>query len=348
MDQDVDTFLTVVYCVCDDLYREWGAPMLRAKPGAKGKLSNSEMLALAALAQWEGHRCERCFLRYARTHWRAYFPGLTSQSAFNRRVRTLWAVLCRLGPALAAEVSRLLGQTPAYEVWDGVPVPLMRRCRGGRRRVFGEAAAGFGRGGADHDWYYGVHQWTAVTAQGAISGFVIGPAETAEYWLAEALLRWRADPTAAAPTAAELAPVLGPTHATGGARLGPTGLLGPRWGAGQPAAGPYLSDLGCAGRAWRAHWRATYGATVLTKADYRSLASEADQQAWTQWLCGLRQQAETAFNTLTDRLGITFPRARSTWAIWARLAAKVLAYNLLVYWNHLTGRPTFTYFNPLC
>lgn len=346
MELDVDTFLTTVYCVCDDLYRARVGPALAGRPGAKGKLSDSEVLTLVALAQWEGHRCESCFLAYARAHWRAYFPRLTSQSAFNRRARGLWAALCLLGPALAEEVGRLLGAPPAYEVWDGVPVPLMRRCRGGRRRLFG-AEAGFGRGGSDRDRYYGVHQLTAVTDQGAISGFVLGPADTSEYWLAEALLRWRADPRAPAPTAAELAPTLGPTHLPGGARRGPTGTLGPRWGAGAATAAPAIADLGLAGRAWRAHWAAAYGATVLTKADYAPVADPAARRAWTGWLCGRRQDAETVFRHLADRLGAAFPRARGLWGLWTRLAAKVLAFNLAVYVNHLFARPTFALFNPL-
>jgi hypothetical protein len=346
MDLDVDTFLTAVYCVCDDLYRELVAPALAGRPGAKGKLSDSEALALAALAQWEPHRCETCFLAYARAHWLGYFPALTSQSAFNRRVRNLWAAVCLLGPAIAGEVGRLLGEAPAYEVWDGVPVPLMRRCRGRRHRLFG-AEAGVGRGGSDREWYYGLRLLAAVTAQGTIGGFVLGPADTSEYWLAEALLRWRRDPGAPAPTAAELAPILGPRHSNGGARRGPTGPLGPRWGAGAPAPGTAVADLGFAGRAWRAHWRAAYGATVLTRADYRAIPDPAERRARTAWLCGLRQAAETAFSALTDLLGVKFPRARGPWGARTRLAAKVLAYNLAVYINHRFGRPTLALFNPM-
>jgi hypothetical protein len=346
MDLDVDTFLTTVYCVCDDLYRAEVAPQLGPRPGARPQWSDSEVLTLAALAQWQGQRCERCFLRYARTHWRAYFPRLTSQSAFNRRVRNLWGALSLLGPALARAVHQGLGQAPAYEVWDGVPIPLMRRCRGGRHRLFA-SEAGFGRGGSDQEWYYGMHQLTAVSPAGPITGFVVGPADTAEYWLAEALLRWRRVPTAPAPTAAELAPVLGPTHGAGGTRRGPTGPLGPRPGAGTPAPGPYICDLACTGHPWRAHWQDDYGAVVLTRADYRGVAAPLERMAWTRWLCGLRQTVETVFNALTDQLGAKFPRARTRWGVWTRLAAKVVAFNLGVYVNHLFHRPTLALFNPI-
>ena len=85
---------------------------------------------------------------------------------------------------------------------------------------------------------------------------------------------------------------------------------------------------------------------MLTKAEYAALdPSERAQR--TGWLCGLRQDVETVFNALTDQLGAKFPRARSKWGVWTRLAAKVAAYNLAVYINHLFGRPTFSLFNPL-
>jgi hypothetical protein len=345
MTLDVDTFLVTVYCVCDDLYQaQWAAP-LGSRRGAKPQVSDSEILALAVLAQWEPHRCESCFVRFVRAHWRRYFPRMLSQSAFTRRVHALWAALCQLGPAIAGETERLLGAAPAYEVWDGVPIPLMRRCRGRRHRSFGDEA-GFGRGGSDRDRYYGMHVLAAVTQGGVISGFVVGPADTSEYWLAEALLRWRADPLAPAPTADELAPLLGPRHCAGGGRRGPTGPLGPRLAAGHPPAGPYLADLGFSGRRWRAHWRQDYGAVVLTKAEYAPL-ERPERARRSGWLCGLRQAVETAFNALTDQLGAKFPRARSQWGVWTRLAAKVAAYNLAVYINHLFGRPTFSLFNPL-
>src|SRR5919201_703256 len=75
------------------------------------------------------------------------------------------------------------------------------------------------------------------------------------------------------PTAEDLAPALGPTHKAGGTRRGPTGPLGPRGAVGEASPDPYLGDLGFAGAAWQAHWRADYGARVLTKAPYAAPAA---------------------------------------------------------------------------
>lgn len=346
MDLDTDTLLTTVYCLIDDWYRANLADRFAGRPGAKGKLSDSEVLTLAALAQWHGHRCETCFLRYARSHWLSYFPRLTSQSAVNRRVRQLWAALALLGPALARQIQELSGMPAAYEVWDGVPLPLARHCRGIRRKLFTAGEANFGTGGSDKDWYYGVHALVTVSPAGPITGWVVAAADLSEYWLAEALLRWRQDPTAAVPTTAELARILGPSHKRGGQRVGPAGPVGPRWAAGAPAAA-ILGDRGFAGQGWRQHWQDDYGATVLTKAEYDRLTDPGERQAWRSWLSGLRQQAETAFSLLTDQLGATFPRARSTWGLWTRLAAKVVAFNLAVACNLLFDRPKYSFVNPM-
>src|SRR5438094_1531156 len=153
MELDLDTFLTAVYCAVDDLYRAEFAPAKPRRPGHRPELSDSEVLTLMALAQWQPARAERRFVAYAGRHWRSYFPRLLSQSAFNRRARDLWGVLCQLAPTLAQSWTLPASECETYAVLDGVPVPLMRCCRGRQHRLFaGEAH--LGRGGSDKAWYY--------------------------------------------------------------------------------------------------------------------------------------------------------------------------------------------------
>jgi hypothetical protein len=345
MELDVTTFLTTVYCIVDDLYQEHFAPDKPRRPGKRPEMSDSEVLTVTILAQWQQDRSERAFLAYACRHWRSYFPRLLSQSAFNRRARDLCGVLSRLGPLVARQLTQTLTPTPAYTVLDTVPVPLMRRCRGGRHRLFADEAD-FGHGGSDDEVYYGVQLLAVVNAAGLITGFVVGPAATDERWLAEALLRWRTDPTAAPPTLAELAPVLGPSHRRGGQRRGPTGPIAPGLGVGEPDAVPYLGDLGFHGAAWQQHWQAAYGASVLTKAAYDALARPERRQA-RRWFCGLRQVIETVNGQLEGTFGLQFPRARTYWGLLTRLAAKVAAFNLSVAFKHHCDQPTLAAINPL-
>ena len=72
-----------VYCLIDDLYRQYAGPVRAHLPGRPGELSDSEVLTLAVLAQWQPSGSERQFLGWAAKHWRSYFPRLVSQSAFS-------------------------------------------------------------------------------------------------------------------------------------------------------------------------------------------------------------------------------------------------------------------------
>lgn len=341
MELDTDTVLVAVYCIVDDLYQAHYAARKPARPGARPALSDSEVLTLQVLAQWQPRRSEQAFLRFACRHWRGYFPKLLSPSAFNRRARDLAGVLADLGPRLGRQVAARLSPQPAYAVLDTVPVALMRRCRGERHRCFADEAA-IGCGGSDRDWYYGVQLLTVVEASGPITGFVLGPASTEARWLAEALLRWRRNPALPSPRAADLAPVLGPSHRRGGQRQGPTGLLAPRLGVGHLTDRPYLGDQGFTGAAWQRHWWADYGAVVLTKAAYAACPRATERRQARQWFSGLRQRIETVNGCLTAVFGLPFPRARSYWGLLTRLAAKIAAFNLMLLLNHLAGSPLLT------
>ena len=342
---DLAIFLTTVYCTIDELYVARYGCHKPVRRGARPQASDSEVLTLLVLAHWQSERSEDAFLAYVATHWRAYFPRVLSQSAYNRRTRDLAPVVAALGPALA---ERVVASWPGvhYEAVDGVPVPLARRCRGTKHKLFAGDQAALGKGGSDKDWYFGVHLAAAVHATGVVTGFVSAPADTGERWLLEGLLSWRTEPQAPQPSAMVLATVLGPSHQKGGQRMGPTGLLWGRTAAGCPARGPYLVDLGFRGHEWQQHWAQRYHATVLTKADLPADATNAEQHTLRHTANALRQQVETAFNWLETRCHLAFPKARTMPGLLARLGAKVAAHNLTVYLNTLLGRPSFTALSP--
>ena len=339
---DLDTFLTTVYVIIDDLYQQHYAHLKPKRPGKKPDLADSEVLTLTILAQWQQSRSERAFGEYAAEHWRSFFPRLLSQSQFNRRSRDLCGLLSALGPAIGRALTQTLG-TPAYEVLDGVPVPLMRRCRGIQKRTFGLEAQ-FGRGGSDKEWYYGVKLVSVVNAHGLITGFVVGPANTEERWLAEALLRWRAFPEALPPRASDLEEVLPPRRdKRRGARKGPSGPVGLCSGVGEASAPVTLGDLGYAGEAWVEHWREDYGAVVLTQAEWDGQEQEG---ALDRQLHGRRQVVERVNGVLSDVVGLAYPRARTWWGVLTRLAAKIAASNMLLTLNHEFARPLFSHLSP--
>lgn len=322
---DLDTFLVALYTLVDDAYKRQAASCKPRRPGPKPELSDSEVLTLMILGQWLG-RSERKLLRYAAEHWHAYFPRLLEQSAFNRRTRDLGGVAVVLGQTIAQGLGAALS---AYQVLDCVPVPLARRCRGDHHRVFGLEAQ-VGKGGSDQDWYYGCQLLAAVTREGVISGFLLGPANTANRWLGEALFCWRHDPQAL-PWGPERFPR---THKRGGKRRGPTGPIWPSTAVGAASRVPYLADSGFSGRVWSTHWGQDYGAQVLTRRDLGGPEAPRARRQHSSW----RQMIETANAALIGVFALSFPGAHTIWGLVTRIAAKVLAFNLGIALNRCFGR----------
>ena len=154
-------------------------------------MSDSEVITIAICMHLCGQK-EQPMLRCVAQYWQQYFPRLLCQSSFNRRSRDLAGVFVHMVSLVAKQ---LQSELSAYQVFDGVPIPLAKCCRGERHRLFSDEAS-IGKGGSDHDWYYGCQLLPAVTTDGVITGFVVGPASTEGHWLAEHLLCWRTDSSA--------------------------------------------------------------------------------------------------------------------------------------------------------
>jgi len=322
---DLDTFLVALYTIVDDLYQEHYAHTKPRRPGRRPELSDSEVLTLSICAQWFGSS-ERAFVRYVSRHWHGYFPRLLSQSAINRRCRDLAGVMSQMVEVVA---ERLGAYTSAYQAMDTVPLPLMRRCRGDRHRLFGHEAS-IGRGGSDRDWYYGCKLMLAVSEDGVITGFLLAPASTEDRWVAEYLMCWRKDQHRTPLNAQDM-----PPKRNGRKYVGPTGPIWPRLAVGRLSPSPYVADDGFFGRVWQDHWRKTYGARVLTAKSHRGSDSRRLRREHHSW----RQIVETINGRLEDTFNLHFPRARSMWGLLSRVAAKLAALNLGIWLNRYFGRP---------
>ncbi len=323
-----DTFLVALYTIVDDLFRAHFAPHKPLRRGAKPTLTDSEVLTIAIIAQWFGSS-ERALVRYAHEHWRGYFPRLLSQSATNRRARDLAGVLTQMVPLVAVYLQKEL---PLYQAIDGVPVPLMRVCRGRRHRLFADEA-GIGKGGSDRHWYFGCELLLSVTPHGVITGFLVGPAGSEERWLADAFFSWRANPRSIPWTREDVPPSNKRTSAN---YVGPKGPIWPREGVGEPSPVAYIADGNFSGPVWTEHWSSDYGARVITRKCYVGESAEKLKRH----LSGFRQIIETVNGHLECALHLHFPRARGRWGLMMRIAAKLVAFNLGIWLNRLLGRPS--------
>ena len=323
---DLDTFLVALYTITDDLYQTH-FPEPKAGVGPKPVMEDSEVITLGLCCQWFKWP-ERRLLEYVRKHWQSYFPRLLSQSAYNRRFNALGERMAYLVPLVKHAIT---GYSPSFEVLDCVPVALMKRCRGERHKLFGPEIANIGKGGSDRDWYYGVKLALSASPQGLVSGFVIAPAKTSERWSAEYMLCYRNNPSGKPATVDDLPP----SH--GKKRVGPDGFIWPNHGIGIGNPGLYLSDRGFKGQWWERHWETEYKTMVVTPDSYvgeyagklRHMHSSS------------RQVIEDVNEHLTDDLGLNRIGARSAKGLLARVAAKIVAFNIGIWLNQYLGRPTF-------
>jgi hypothetical protein len=329
-----DTFLAAVYTLVDTLYTRHLAPHKPVRRGRRPRVSDSEVLTLMVIGQWRGNS-QRALLRHATTSWRAFFPRLLSQSAFNRRSRDLGGACAALVPLIADELGA--AQAP-YQILDTTPVPLARLCRGRQHRLFA-GHAGIGRGGSDHHVYYGCSALLAVAADGPVTGFVVGPANTEGRWLGDALLGWRAQPAAALRGPHDL----GVSRKRRGGFVGPTGT---RWwpgSVGHATTVPYLADAGFTGRGWVPYWRTVVGATVLTP-----LPRIAETAPLRRVRRAQRLLIETINALLAETLHLAYPLAKTAWGVVCRIAAKCAAVNAGIWVNRYLGRPSLALPTLMC
>lgn len=320
MELDLETFLTTLYVHVDDLYKEHVRPKMPPRGGPDAKLSDSEVLCLGLAAQWRAGvpwQTEAGFVRYTLKHLRPLFPAMTSQSAFNRRLRRLWGAYILLGQVIAQE----LGAADECEIIDCVPVPIARGARSFHPGWLADIAR-CGKGGNDR-YFYGLRLLLAVSASGVATGWTMASGNVQDRWLAELLLSSRA----------ALTQLSGPSQEDGSLRLpAPVDWVGPVQSCGTDQGKLTLADLGFGGDDWRSHWQDDYGATVLTP-------PQCDRRSARRWFSSIRQAVETANANLCGCLGLRFPQAHTLWGLLTRIAAKIAAYNLAILLNRLSGRP---------
>lgn len=171
---DLDTFLTALYTVVDDLYRERLAEWLHRR-GPEPELSDSEVLTLSVCAEWGSWDSERAFWRFVRKRLGHLFPRAIDQSGFNRRRRALYPALTRIQAAIA---DRLGANLDRERILDTKPVPVMVLKRHDDRGLVFDGHAAVGWCQAKRLYYYGFKLVLTLTLDGVIVRYELVPANT--------------------------------------------------------------------------------------------------------------------------------------------------------------------------
>ncbi|MCQ3930765.1 MAG: hypothetical protein DPW16_09935 [Chloroflexi bacterium] len=335
---DLETLLTMIYVIVEEWYEAKIAPQ-KSRRGRPAQFSDSEALTIAVVGAWGKGvpwDSERGLIRYMHSHYKAMFPHLPQRSAFNERVRRLYGVLVELQQELS---ERLREVQVLYECVDCLPIPAGSGGQYSRARRHWLMDSTIGRGSGQ--WFWGDHLLVAVQSNGAVTGWLVGAAHLNDRWLLEAFVSTRAGTTCL------MGPPRPPHRSHAEYAKPPIGFIGGWAAVGRATGLPYLADRGFNGPRWAEHWQTHYQATVFTIPP-DNMSSPAWTPAEKHWLNHHRQVVETTFAILTEVFHLKRLRAHSRWGQLTRIAAKIAAFNLGLWLNHLLGRPPFAFATLLC
>lgn len=333
---DLDTFLTTLYVVVDDWYTVSMAQHMVRTRGQTPQMSDSEVLTVALAGQWRvgvPWRSERGVVRYMQVHGRVWFPKMLQRSAFNERVRNLWAAFIGLQQALSGWLHQA---TEIYEIVDCVPLPA---CSLAQTHTYDGHWLWWstkGYGGTHGGWYWGEQALMSVLPSGVVTGWLIGSAHSDDRWFLQALISLRQGQLAleGPPSKQPNRPSIPPEH------------IGPCQASGQTTALYYVVDQGFNGWRWRNFWQQTYAARVI------SAPATHERGSWSRsirrWLSSHRQIIETTFSILTEVFDLQHLQAHSRSGQYTRVSIATAAYNLGIYINRLLGRPDLSHATLIC
>ena len=172
MPTDLDTLLTALYVLADDLL----PGRARSRPGRKPRIADAEVICLAVAQVLLDCPKERRFLRFARRRLGHLFPYIPGQSGYNKRVRGLapqivWLLgyLARVSPSWCDDL-RLV---------DATPIPCGQSRQTVKRSEFAGHAA-YGYCAAHSRRFWGFKLYLLAAPDGMPIAFELVPANVPE------------------------------------------------------------------------------------------------------------------------------------------------------------------------
>lgn len=168
---NLEHLIIELYLRIDRAYRAVvGVKPLRTR-GFEPAFHDVEALTVEVFGELQGHHDTKALWRYARNHWRAWFPCLPPYKDFSERCANLrW---------VKEKILRHLWPPGDAVVVDGLPLPLCHVVRAHRCRRLRDVAA-FGYCAAKDEHYWGVKGYPVMRLDGRICAFWTQPANADE------------------------------------------------------------------------------------------------------------------------------------------------------------------------
>ncbi len=172
MPTDLDTLLTALYVLADDLLPGRD----RSRPGRRPRIADAEVICLAVAQILLDCSKERRFIRFAKRRLGHLFPYIPGQSGYNKRVRYLT-------PQIVWLLGHLARVSPSWcdnlRLVDATPVPCGQSRQTVERSEFaGHAAYGYCAAHSRHFW--GFKLYLLAAPDGMPIAFELAPANEPE------------------------------------------------------------------------------------------------------------------------------------------------------------------------
>jgi len=172
----MEDFIITVYCIIDDLIKKQIGNQNLRKSGFNPALSDSEIITMEIVAEFQGIDTDKGAWEYFCNHWRFLFQNLGSRSNFAKHASNLWAIKQNMQKDLAKQ----LGATSDFlHLADGFPMPVCHFKRANFSQVFaGEAAYGYCA--SKNETYYGFKGNLLINSEGVITAATVTQANIDE------------------------------------------------------------------------------------------------------------------------------------------------------------------------
>ncbi len=166
---DTEEFIIAVFCCIDDFLAEITQDFPPRKRGFAPSLTDSEVITMEIVGEWNGFEKDKDIWRYFRDHWSNLFPLITSRSTFVRQAANLWGYK----ETLQQKIASILGAfSESIHLIDSFPIPLCCFSRANNCRLF-KGEADYGYCAAKKETYYGFRGYLVISAKGIITGFAL-------------------------------------------------------------------------------------------------------------------------------------------------------------------------------
>lgn len=112
----VEEFIIAVYCLVDDIMNELLNSKSLRQRGFNPALTDSEMIAMELVAEFQGIDTDKGAWEYFCNHWRALFPNIGSRANFAKHAANLWNMKQQIQKVLAGR----MGHLPIYCIFQMV------------------------------------------------------------------------------------------------------------------------------------------------------------------------------------------------------------------------------------